>query len=108
MINQEFEVQEKNITFWLISGSVGVGSCGLEVTSVRSLSSVLCLEMDDSVTVHQRNLQLLMVEIYKTKYDPNPSFMKQIFEEQAMPYNLRCSDRLQLPKRKQPALKSIQ
>ena len=36
------------------------------------------LEMDDSVTVHQRNLQLLMVEIYKTKYDLNPSFMKQI------------------------------
>ena len=25
------------------------------------------LEMDISVTVHQRNLQLLMVEIYKTR-----------------------------------------
>ena len=25
------------------------------------------LEMDNSVTVHQRNLQLLMVEIYKKK-----------------------------------------
>ena len=37
------------------------------------------LEMDNSVTVHQRNLQLLMVEIYKTKYNLNPSFMKQIF-----------------------------
>ena len=35
------------------------------------------LEMDNSVTVHQRNLQLLMLEIYKTKYDLNPSFMKQ-------------------------------
>ena len=33
------------------------------------------LEMDNSVTVHQRNLQLLMVEIYKTKYNLNPSFM---------------------------------
>ena len=38
------------------------------------------LEMDSSVTVHQRNLQLLMVEIYKTKCNLNPSFMKQIFE----------------------------
>ena len=46
------------------------------------------LEMDNSVTVHQRNLQLLMVEIYKTKYNLNPSFMKQIFEEKEMPYNL--------------------
>ena len=28
------------------------------------------LEMDNSVTVHQRNLQLLMVEIYKTNISP--------------------------------------
>ena len=56
--------------------------------------------MDDSVTVHQRNLQLLMVEIYKTKYNLNPSFIKQIFEEKEMPYNLRCSDKLRLPKAK--------
>ena len=33
------------------------------------------LEMDNSVTVHQRNLQLLMMEIYKTKCNRNPSFM---------------------------------
>ena len=52
------------------------------------------LEMDNSVTVHKRNLQLLMVEIYKTKYNLNPNFMKQILEEKEMPYNLRCSDKL--------------
>ena len=39
------------------------------------------LEMDNSVTVHQRNLQLLMVEIYKTKSNLKQSFMKQIFGE---------------------------
>ena len=55
------------------------------------------LEMDNSVTV-QRNLQLLMVEICKTKYNLNPSFMKQIFEEKEIPHNLRCSNKLQLPK----------
>ena len=38
-------------------------------------------EMDNAVTVHQRNLQLLMVVIYKTKYDLNPSFMKQILRK---------------------------
>ena len=43
------------------------------------------LEIDSSVTVHQRNLQLPMVEIYKTKHNLNPSFMKQIFEEKEMP-----------------------
>ena len=62
------------------------------------------LEMDDSVTVHQRNLQLLMAEIYKTNYDLNPNFVKQMFEEKAMPYNLRCSDKLQLPKTKTTCL----
>ena len=63
------------------------------------------LEMDNSVTVPQRNLQLLMVEIYKTKYNLNSSFMKQIFEEKEMPYNLRCSDRLRLPKAKTTCLR---
>ena len=56
------------------------------------------LGMDNKVTVHQWNLQSPMVEIYKIKYNPNPSFMKQIFEEKEMPHNLRYSDRLQLPK----------
>ena len=39
------------------------------------------LEIDRSVNIHQRNLQLLMVEIYKTKSNLNPSFMKKIYEE---------------------------
>ena len=30
------------------------------------------LKRDNSVAVHQRNLQLLMVEIYKTKVNLNP------------------------------------
>ena len=37
------------------------------------------LKRDNSVTVHQRNLRLLMVEIYKTKENLNPEFMKDIF-----------------------------
>ena len=32
-----------------------------------------------SLTVHQRNLQLLMIEIFKTKNNLNPTFMKDIF-----------------------------
>ena len=49
---------------------------------------------DNSVTVHQRNLQLLMIEIYKTRHDLNPSFVKQILEENVLSYHRRCSDEL--------------
>ena len=52
---------------------------------------------DNSLTVHQRNLQLLMIEIFKTRHDLNPNFMKQILEEKVLLYNIRCSDKLQLP-----------
>ena len=34
-----------------------------------------------SVTIHQRNLQLLTTEIYKIKHDLNPKFMGKIFVE---------------------------
>ena len=50
------------------------------------------LAIDNLVTVHWRKLQLLMTEICNMKYDSNPSFMKQIFEEKVLPYILRCSD----------------
>ena len=56
------------------------------------------LENDNSVSIHQKNLQLLMVEIYKTRNHLNPSFMMEIFEEKAMPYQLRSSSNLNLPK----------
>ena len=55
------------------------------------------LENDNSVSIHQKNLQLLMVEIYKTRNHLNPSFMMEIFEEKAMPYQLRSLSNLNLP-----------
>ena len=63
------------------------------------------LLMDISVTVHQRNLQLLMKDIYNTRNNLNPSFMKQIFEAKVLPYILRCSEKLQLPKAKTTGLR---
>ena len=42
--------------------------------NVSSFESLLIIH--SSVTVHQRNLQLLMIEIYKTRHNQNPSFMK--------------------------------
>ena len=44
---------------------------------------------DNEVPIHIRNLQLLMTEVYKTKWKLNPSFMKEIFVEKRSPYGLR-------------------
>ena len=46
------------------------------------------LEQTKSVPIHVRNLQLLMTEMYKTKFDLNPPFMKDIFMERNISYNL--------------------
>ena len=37
------------------------------------------LEKDGSITVHQRNLQNLMTEIYKTIDQINPTYMWEFF-----------------------------
>ena len=53
------------------------------------------LAKDNSVSVHQRNLQLLMIEIYETKNSLNPPFMEDIFVERTnISFNLRNNDGL--------------
>ena len=52
---------------------------------------------DNAVPIHIRNLQLLMTEIYKTKWELNPSFMKEIFVEKHSPYGLRGCHNLLFP-----------
>ena len=47
------------------------------------------LEKDCAVTIHTKNIQLLMTEMYKTRKDLNPSFMYEIFCENESHYNLR-------------------
>ena len=37
------------------------------------------LQKDSAVTIHTKNLQILMTEMYKTKNGLNPSFMQEIF-----------------------------
>ena len=37
------------------------------------------LEKDGSVKIHQRNIQTLASEIFKTKHDLNANFMKNIY-----------------------------
>ena len=56
------------------------------------------LEQSNSVPIHIRNLQLLMTEVFKTKFHLNPPFMKDFFRERNMSYNLRHANDAQLPK----------
>ena len=52
----------------------------------------------NSASVHQRNLRLLLTEIYKTKSGNAPSFMKEIFIEKVPSYELRDGGNICLPK----------
>ena len=58
------------------------------------------LEKDNSTSVHDKNLQLLLTEIYKTLHNLNPSFIKEIFTERFTCYNLRNISRISLSKPK--------
>ena len=56
------------------------------------------LTLDNAVSIHQHNLQYLMIEIYKTKHKLNPSFMSEIFETRNIHYDLRNKNNLCIPK----------
>ena len=47
------------------------------------------IEKDDSVSIHVKSLQTLMIEMFKSKENINPPFMKEIFCERTVTYNLR-------------------
>ena len=48
--------------------------------------------------IHVRNLQLLMMEIFKTNPHLNPPFMEDMFQERNVNYYLRHGNDAQLPK----------
>ena len=53
------------------------------------------LKKDKSVSIHQRNLQILATEIYKVRNDLGPEIMKDVFHFVQKPYNLRNDSTLQ-------------
>ena len=55
------------------------------------------LEIDESVTIHTKNLQTLMTEMFKTQNNLNPPFMNEIFRERDNSYNLRNNNEFVLP-----------
>ena len=60
----------------------------LRLVYQNNLSFSELLDLDNSVTVHQKNLQVLVTEIYKVKNGIAPEIMKDIFELQNPSYNL--------------------
>ena len=54
------------------------------------------LEKDNAVTIHVKNIQLLMTEIFKTQHSPNPTFMKEIFIPKNNQYALRNEQPIKL------------
>ena len=55
----------------------------------KNLSFSELLELDNAVSIHQRNLQVLVTEIFKVKNSLSPEIMKQVFDFQEPYYNLR-------------------
>ena len=49
---------------------------------------------DHSVSIHQRNLQFLVTEIYLTRMNLNPCFMKEFFAESDIHYKLRVASNI--------------
>ena len=47
---------------------------------------------DNSVTIHQRNLQVLATEIFKAKNDLSSEIMKEFFELKKPSYSLRSKE----------------
>ena len=54
----------------------------------KNLSFSELLELDNTVTIHQRSLQVLVTEIFKVKNNLSPEIMKQVFDFHEPYYNL--------------------
>ena len=61
----------------------------LVYTNRPNLSFADLLKKDKSVKLHQKNLQILVTEIYEVKNDFGPKSMADIFHFVEKPWNLR-------------------
>ena len=62
----------------------------------RSFDELL-VEIEEK-TIHVRNLQMLMIEVYKSLNHQNPSFLWELLARKEVNYNLRIKGILALPK----------
>ena len=55
------------------------------------------LALYNKLKIHQRHLQFLAIEMYKSKNKLNPSFMWKTYKEKNIPYSLRRGISLLVP-----------
>ena len=55
------------------------------------------LNKDDSVTIHQKNIQTLATLMYKVKNSIAAVIVSELFSLSSVPYNLRSGSRFQQP-----------
>ena len=55
------------------------------------------LDRDKSKTIHKKNLQLLMTEVYRTINNLNPEYMWKFFTKRDVPYGLSSSELCKIP-----------
>ena len=53
------------------------------------------LTKDDTVTIHQRNLRVLAIQMYKILNDLSPLFMEDLMTEICIPYNTRSTTKVE-------------
>ena len=63
----------------------------------NELSFQELLDKDNSVTVHQRNLRELAIEMFKVKHNLSPLPMQELFAEHTNTYDLRNKRSWELP-----------
>ena len=75
----------------------------------RSLKTILqqgnlnlseLLYLNESLTIHQKHIQFLMIEVYKALKNISPDLLLDIFKPKLHPYNFRNNGLLTLPKTK--------
>ena len=55
------------------------------------------LQLNNKVSVHQRHLHYLALEVFKSLMHLNPEFMWSYFNENPIPYDLRKGTKVFLP-----------
>ena len=55
------------------------------------------LQLNNNVSIHQRNLQYLALEVFKSLMHQNPEFMWSYFNKNPIPYDLRKGIKVFLP-----------
>ena len=71
----------------------------LRIASQNKIADFNTLLLEsNAVSIHKRNPQLLMIEVYITVQNINPSSMTEMYVQKDLPHNLRNNLPMRIPK----------